>query len=43
MQASLNLAMYKEARGKFWLKDWRSLMMLSMGYNPAAFTPDQQT
>jgi ATP-dependent Lon protease len=43
MQASVNLAMYKEARSQFSLDDWRALMVTSMGYNPAAFTPEQQT
>ena len=34
MQASLNLELYKEARRKFTLAEWRDLMLLSMGYNP---------
>jgi len=43
MQASLNLAMYKEARKEFTLFEWRSLMLISMGYNPAAFGEEEQT
>lgn len=43
MQASVNLAMYKEARSQFSLDEWRALMVTSMGYNPTAFTPEQQT
>lgn len=42
MQASLNLGMYKEARAQFDLTEWRSLMIMSMGYNPEAFTSEQQ-
>lgn len=43
MQASLNLDMYKEARKEFSLSEWRSLMLISMGYNPAAFKEEEQT
>ncbi|MCE5327916.1 MAG: BREX system Lon protease-like protein BrxL [Planctomycetaceae bacterium] len=42
MQASVNLKMYKEARSEFSLEEWRSLMIASMGYNPSAFTEEQQ-
>lgn len=42
MQASVNLTMYKEARFEFSLDEWRSLMIMSMGYNPSAFSEDQQ-
>lgn len=43
MQASLNLEMYKEARKEFSLSEWRSVMLISMGYNPAAFKEEEQT
>jgi ATP-dependent Lon protease len=43
MQASLNLEMYKEARKEFTLSEWRSLMLISMGYNPAVFSEEEQT
>jgi len=42
MQASVNLELYKEARQEFSLTEWRALMLNSMGYNPAAFTEDEQ-
>jgi ATP-dependent Lon protease len=42
MQATVNLALYKEARSQFSLEEWRSLMITSMGYNPDAFSPEQQ-
>lgn len=43
MQASLNLDLYKEARKEFTLSEWRSVMLISMGYNPAAFNEEEQT
>jgi len=43
MQATVNVEMYKEARSHFNLEEWRSLLVTSMGYNPLAFTQDQQT
>ncbi len=42
MQATVNLSMLKEARAQFTVEEWRSVMVLSMGYNPEAYTPDQQ-
>ena len=42
MQATVNLDLYKSARGEFSLDEWRSLMLLSMGYNPEAYALDQQ-
>ena len=42
MQASVNLELYKEARKEFSLYEWRDLMLLSMGYNPNAFTEEEQ-
>lgn len=42
MQATVNLSLYKQARHQFTLGEWRELMLTSMGYNPAAFTPDEQ-
>lgn len=43
MQASVNLPLYKEARQAFTLEEWQSLMLTSMGYNPAAFDLQEQT
>lgn len=43
MQASVNLDLWKEARQEFSLDEWRSLMILSMGYSPAAFTDEEQS
>lgn len=43
MQASVNLQMYKEARKEFSLAEWRALILTSMGYNPEAFTEEEQT
>ena len=37
MQAQLNLDMYKQARSEFTTQEWLELMLLSMGYSPAAF------
>jgi len=42
MQATVNLSMLKQARAEFLVDEWRSLMVLSMGYNPEAYTPEQQ-
>lgn len=41
MQASVDLELWKEARREFSLEEWRSLLLLSMGYNPEAFTPGE--
>lgn len=43
MQATVNLDLYKQARGEFSLGEWRDLMLLSMGYKPAAFKEEQRT
>lgn len=43
MQATVNLQLYKEARAEFTLQEWRSLMLNSMGYNPLAFSEEEQT
>ncbi len=43
MQATVNLQLYQRARGEFSLGEWRELMLVSMGYNPAAFDEDQRT
>lgn len=42
MQATVNLELYKEARKDFTLSEWLSLLMLSMGYNPNAFSEEEQ-
>lgn len=41
MQAALNLKLFKDARRAFTLDEWRNLMMISMGYHPAAFNEDE--
>ena len=43
MQATVNLELYKRARGEFSLGEWRELMLISMGYNPSAFDEEQRT
>jgi len=42
MQATVNLELYKKARAEFSVEEWRSLMLLSMGYNPEAYSLDAQ-
>lgn len=42
MQASVNLNMFKRARSQFSLAEWRSLIVLSMGYNPDVYSTQQQ-
>ncbi len=42
MQAAVNLDLYKKARAAFSVEEWRSLMLISMGYNPAAYSLDAQ-
>jgi len=42
MQASVDLRMFKEARREFSTTEWRSLLILSMGYSPDAFTTEEQ-
>ena len=42
MQATVNIDLYKEARKKFSIFEWIDLLMLSMGYNPNAFTEEEQ-
>lgn len=43
MQASVNRELFKEARREFTVSEWRSLMLLSMGYAPDAFSEQEQT
>ncbi len=43
MQASVNLDLFKEARKAFNLEEWRSLLLITMGYVPSAFTEEEQT
>lgn len=43
MQAKVNLDLYQEARKAFDLKEWRSLLLTSMGYVAESFTDEQQT
>jgi len=40
--AALDLDYYCEQRNGFTLNEWRELLVNSMGYNPAAYTPRQQ-
>ena len=42
MQATVNLDLFKRARAEFTLPEWRDLLLLSMGYRPAAFSPAEQ-
>ena len=42
MQASVNLSLYKEARAEFSLEEWKSLLLISMGYNPNEFSSEEQ-
>lgn len=42
MQATVNLQLFKEARRKFSLEEWRSIVLMSMGYNPNVFTEEEQ-
>jgi len=42
MQAIVDLCLYKEARREFSVSEWRSLMLLSMGYSPEAFSEHEQ-
>ena len=40
--ASLDLDFFCEQRQHFTLDEWRELLVNSIGYNPAAYTPEQQ-
>lgn len=42
MQASVNLKSFQEKRSQFSADEWRELMLVSCGYNPAAYTVNQQ-
>ncbi|MCS6777746.1 MAG: BREX system Lon protease-like protein BrxL [Chloroherpetonaceae bacterium] len=42
MQSSINLDLWKEARREFTLEEWRSLILISMGYAPDFFNEEQQ-
>lgn len=42
MQASVNLAAYQQKRAEFSAKEWREMMLVSCGYNPAAYNVEQQ-
>ncbi|WP_230286007.1 BREX system Lon protease-like protein BrxL [Deinococcus sp. 12RED42] len=43
MQATVNLSLFKEARKKFTLTEWRALLLTTLGFDPAAFTEEQET
>lgn len=43
MQASVNLNLYKDARRRFTLAEWRAVLLASMGYNAQTFTDEEQT
>jgi ATP-dependent Lon protease len=43
MQASVNLELFKQARREFTLKEWRNLMLISMGYNPETLAEEEAT
>lgn len=42
MQASVNLKAFREKRSQFSADEWRDLMLVSYGYNPSAYTVNQQ-
>ena len=42
MQATVNLDLLKDARREFSLDEWRSLLLISMGYAPSEFSEEQQ-
>ena len=42
MQASVNLAAYREKRHQFSDDEWREMMLVSCGYNPSAYTVAEQ-
>jgi len=42
MQATINMALFKEARSEFTLEEWITLLLTSMGYNPSFFTQAEQ-
>ncbi|PNY82876.1 BREX system Lon protease-like protein BrxL [Deinococcus koreensis] len=43
MQASVNLPLFKEARRKFTLYEWRAILLTTLGFDPSAFSDEQQT
>ncbi len=43
MQSSVDIELFRQARREFTSQEWRWLLLLSMGYNPAVFTEEQQT
>jgi TIGR02688 family protein len=43
MQASVDLSLWREARARFSLAEWRALLLVSMGYLPSAFSDEEQT
>ena len=43
MQAIVDISLWKEARSRFTLDEWRTLLVTSMGYNPAVFTLSEQS
>ena len=43
MQADVSLNLFREARKQFSVEEWQAVMLRSIGYNPEAFTPEQQT
>lgn len=42
MQATVELKLFKNARRNFTLKEWMSLLVTSMGYDPAFFSEEEQ-
>lgn len=42
MQASVNLKAFQDKRREFSDDEWRALMLVSCGYNPAAYSLEQQ-
>lgn len=42
MQATVDLKLFKQARYDFSLKEWMSLLVISMGYDPEYYSEDEQ-
>ena len=43
MQATVDLALWREARQQFSVDEWRALLLSSLGYAPEAFTESEQS
>lgn len=43
MQASVNLDLWREARRQFTIDEWRSVLLISMGYEPSVLNEEEKT